>query len=346
MEKNQFRRDPVTGQWSIIIQGDYNVSELINRSNVRYKSQPGDTSQKYCAGFEAETASEIFAIRDANSSKNQPGWKVRVLPRQQPFLQIYGELNSRGVGLYDVLDGIGAHELVIETPESGKQIHDMDTAQIQHILTAYKERILDLKRDVRFRYVMVQKNYGEGNDDLRHHAHSHVIATPITPTRVKTELINAREHYLYKERCIFCDIANQELSDNERIVFENEFFVALSPFASRAPFEIWILPKAHETFFEWNNQFGQLAEILHEILRKIHITLQDPNYVLVLHSGPNIAAGKQRGYWKTLEKDYHWHFEITPRFRGYTGFDVGSGFHINVVTPERATKLLIDEKVD
>ncbi|MFQ5771539.1 MAG: galactose-1-phosphate uridylyltransferase, partial [bacterium] len=170
------------------------------------------------------------------------------------------------------------------------------------------------------------------------------IATPITPTRVKSELLNAMEHFRYKERCLFCDIVHQELSDNERIFLQNDHFLAIAPFACRSPFEVWILPIQHETFFEWNTEYGHLAAILKEILQKINVTLNNPNFVMVLHSGPNLSTGKLRGYWKTLERDYHWHIEITPRFRGFTSFDIGSGFHINIMSPESATSILRQKK--
>lgn len=347
MSKNQFRRDPVSGQWSIIIENEYDVAELLSQKQPRKDSEviQAKNQCQFCEGFEAETPSEIYSFRTNASKKDEAGWLVRVIPNKQPFLQIYGDLNSRGVGLYDVLDGIGAHELVLESPVHNKHMYEMNLEQIQNILAAYRERILDLKRDNRFRYVMVHKNYGEGDEKLKDHCHSHIIATPITPARVKSELMNAMEHYKYKERCLFCDIINQEVADDERIVAENEHFLAFCPFASRSPFEVWILPRQHETFFEWNSQLDQLAAISKEILGKIHEVLYDPNFVMVLHSGPNISNGKQRGYWKTLEKDFHWHIEITPRFRGHTSFTVGSGFQINVISPERATEILKSEKL-
>ncbi|TDI80945.1 MAG: galactose-1-phosphate uridylyltransferase [Caldithrix sp.] len=343
MAMNQFRRDPITGRWSIIFQEEYKVEDLISNTTPRRKKKSNGKCQ-LCGGFEAETPSEIFAIRDDKSNKNESGWKVRVVPDKQPFLQIYGDLDNRGMGMYDVLNGIGAHELVIESPKHNEQIYDMDLDQIQNVLFAYRERFVDLKRDTRFRYVLLHKNYGDGNDQLKNHSHSHIIATPITPARVKYELMNTREHYQYKERCLFCDIINQELEDDERIILQNDKFVALTPFASRAPFEISILPKQHETFFEWNNEYSQLAFILKEVLRKLSSTLNDPNFVMVLHSGPNVAAGKQRGYWKTIERDYHWHIDITPQFRGFTSFEIGSGFQINVISPETAARILREEK--
>lgn len=337
---NQFRRNPVTGQWSIILE-EYNFKEVITNRQTRKKTTEEKAMQcNFCSGFESATPPEIFSIRHDNSQKNQPGWAVRVIPEKQPILQIFGDLNNRGVGIYDVLDGIGAHELVIESPNHSQQLTDMELPQIQNVLAAYRERILDLKRDLRFRYVLLHKNYGEGNVEVVDHSHSHIIATPITPTRVKNELMNAMEHYRYKERCLFCDILYQEITDDERVVATNEKFVAIAPFASRSPFEIWILPTQHEPFFEFNNEHAALATILKDCLQRINSTLNNPNYVMVLHSGPNTATGKLRGYWRTLERDYHWHIEITPRFRGFTSFDIGSGFPINPVSPEQATKAL------
>jgi UDPglucose--hexose-1-phosphate uridylyltransferase len=239
------------------------------------------------------------------------------------------------------LDGIGAHELVIETPEHGKMLNELPDNEIADVLTAYRERTLDLKRDARFRYVLVYKSVGEGRrgPSLRH-SHSHIIATPITPLRAREELHNAQEYFLRKERCIFCDMIRQEIEDTQRLVAENETFIALCPFASKAPFEIWILPKRHETFFEWNKALPALAKLLKLVLMKIRQALSDPNYILIVHSGPNLAAGRQRGYWKTVERDFHWHLEITPRLRGATNFDVMAGFQVNWVPPERAAELL------
>ncbi len=339
MKTNQFRRDPVTGIWSIILEDDFEQGELLNHTHARPDSRIDRTS-KYEAGRESETPPEIFAIRNDGGQPNELGWTVRVLPVDQPFLQIYGDLNSRGLGIYDVLDGIGAHEVVIETPHPGPQMHEMEVQQIVDVLLACRARILDLKRDARFRYVMVHKNYGEGEGDLKFHSHSHIIATPITPARVKVELMNQMEHYKFKARCLFCDIIFQELNDDERLIYQNDKFIVMSPFASRAPFSVRILPKAHEPFFEWNSDYNHLAAAIKDILGKIHATLNDPNFVMVLHTGPNMATGADRGYWKTLEKDFHWHIEIMPRFRTHTSFEIGSGFQVNVVSPEKATKIL------
>jgi UDPglucose--hexose-1-phosphate uridylyltransferase len=342
---NQFRRDVFSGHWSIVIEDEYDMKNLISHSKAQRNASETQQHCKYSGGREMETAPEIFAIRRPGSQKNESGWQVRVLPHNEPILQIQGDLNNRGVGFYDVLDGIGAHELVIETPNCGEHLHAMPREQIHNVLQAYRERIIDLKRDNRFRHILVHKNYGEGTGTLKYHSHSHIIATPITPTRVKFELMHAFEHFQFKERCLFCDVITQELDDEVRLVDENDAFLAYTPFASRGPFEVWILPKKHETFFEWNTEYALLADLLKKILGKIRDVLNDPNLIIELHSGPNVSAGFKRGYWKTLESDFHWHIEITPRFRGYMNFYIGSGFQVNVVSPEKAAQILRDERI-
>lgn len=347
MGLNQFRRDPISGRWTIIVQDKVDMKRLkLNKGSRRSRGRAVETTCKYCEGSETETPPEIFAIRGEDTQKNEPGWAVRVVPEETPMLQIYGDLNNRGLGMYDVLDGIGAHELVIESPHHNTQFADMPVGQIQDILAAYRERFLDLKRDTRFRYVLLHKNFGDAEDRTRDHAHSQIFATPITPTLVKWELMNAMDYYQYKERCVFCDVINQELLDEERVINENEKFLAFAPFASRAPFEMWVLPKRHETFFEWNTDHELLASLLKDLFLRVRNTLGDPNFIMVLHSGPNTAAGKLRGYWKTLERDYHWHIEITPRFRGYTSFEIGSGFLVNLVPPELSARVLREVKLN
>jgi len=342
--KNQFRRDPISGQWCIILNKTEDLSAFINNEQAHTRTVM--TATRYSVGNEKQTPPEIFAVRAADSKPNDVGWSVRVLPMTEPFLQIHGDLNLRGKGMYDLLDGIGAHELVIESPRANMQWQNMEDQQILNILLAYQQRIIDLKRDHRFRYIMVHKNYGNDSSELSSHPHTHIIGTPITPARVKEKLTNYRKHYVYKERCLFCDIIFQELADNERIVLQNEHFVTLTPFASRAPFSMRIAPKKHETFFEWNEQFQSLVEILRASLGKLAKVVKNPGYIMVLHTGPNIETGKERGLWQTLEKDYHWHIEITPTFKTYTNFELGSGFQVNMVSPERAAKILQTENLD
>ncbi len=337
---NQLRRDPITGVWTIIVQDGKDLIELKPGSVAPpVHRQPGETCS-YCQGHENETPSEIFAIRPGGSGRNEAGWKVRVVPEKFPVLQIHGEINNRAVGIYDIHDGIGAHEVVIECPEHNRSLSQLSDGEISEVLTAYRERMVDLKHDTRFRYILAHKNYRDGGDPHTRHAYGNILATPITPQRVRDELTNAQQFFAMKDRCIFCDVIRQEFDDALRIVAENDSFLAFCPFAARAPFETWILPRLHETFFETNNELPKLAALLRVVLVKIRECLGDPNYILEIHSGPNLAAGRQRGYWKTVERDFHWHLEITPRLRGYSSFEIGFGFQVNWAPPERSAELL------
>jgi len=338
---NELRRDPITGIWTIMLQDGKELTNIKPDGRRRLRHARAGETCEFCAGHESQISPEIFALRHNNSARNEPGWRVRVVPERYPVLQIHGEINNRGLGIYDVLDGIGAHELVIETPEHGKILTELADHEIAEVLTAYRERVVDLKCDPRFRYVLVYKSVGEGRrgPSLRH-SHSHIIATPITPLRAREELHNAQEYFLRKERCIYCDMIRQEMEAGQRLIAENESFIALCPFASRAPAEIWILPKHHETFYELNIMLPALAQLLKLVLMKVRLAFGDPNYVMIIHSGPNLLAGRQRGYWKTVERDFHWHLEITPRLRGSTDFDIVAGFQVNWVPPERAAELL------
>lgn len=339
MPINQLRRDPITGRWAIILNDDFNLDDLImNNNKKKFDVRTGVCP--FCEQNEKMTPPEIMALRSDSLGPNAPGWRVRVIPDRNPVLQIHGDLNNRGLGLYDVLDGIGAHEIVIETPRHYESFVDLSEDQITAILQTYQERIFDLKKDERLRYIVVHKNTGEAIGETADHSYSFVIGSPVTPKRVKDELVHSLAHYNYKERCVFCDIIKQELMMKERLILEDGVFFAYAPFASRRPFEMWVGPQKHETFFEQNSDIRILARILKALFTKLFKLLNNPDYIMVIHSGPNVRAGRRRGYWQTLEKDYHWHIEITPRLHSDTSLEVSSGFPVNSVPPEKATELL------
>lgn len=339
MPINQLRKDPISGRWTIVLKDDFKLEKLILNSKNIVK-EPKSGICPFCETKENLTPQEIMALRKEGYPPNGDGWRVRVIPDKNPVLQIYGDINNRGIGLYDVLDGIGAHEIVIETPRHYEALADLDPDHITEVLWTYKERILDLKEDERLRYIMVHKNSGEAVGETAEHSYSFVIGSPITPKRVRDELVNSREYYQFKERCVFCDVIRQEKMTEERIIIDDGSYLAFAPFASRRPFEVWIAPQKHQTFFEQEAEIRGLAHVLKTVLSNMFKLLNKPDYTMVLHSGPNIKAGRKRGYWQTLEKDYHWHIEITPRLRSYTSFEVSAGFPVNSVAPYRAAELL------
>lgn len=337
----ELRKDPIIGRWVII------STERAKRPDQFAVSAnaPKEDECPFCEGKESHTPQEIYAVRK-QGMRNGPGWQLRVVPSIAPFLGIEGDLDRRGQGLYDVMNGIGAHEMVIETPNHVANIADLSLEQIAEVFTAYRERIMDLEKDQRFKYVLAFKNYGwSAGGGRTRHARSQLIATPVTPKRVKEELVGARNYYEYHERCIFCDIIRQELQEKERVILEIDGFVAIMPFASRFPFEVWILPKKHSSdFINLDLQHRlDLAKALKLVLLKLKKGLNDPPYNYIIHTAP--FRREKVGYWKTISDDYHWHIEIMPRITRVAGFEWGSGFYICPLPPEAASKFLREIEV-
>jgi UDPglucose--hexose-1-phosphate uridylyltransferase len=326
----QLRKDPVTKRWVIICHEHPKNPAQFRVVSEEIKSDPCP----FCHGNEKLTPPEILAIRDPSSLANQKGWSVRVVPNRYPALQIEGDLDRTGLGIYDMMNGIGAHEVIIETPHHLKGGTMYDKVQMGKVLTAYLERYRDLRRDRRFRYILLFKNKGKAAGASLDHPHSQLIATPIIPKRVMEEVEGARQYFYYKERCVFCDIIRQELSSGTRIINENENFVAFSPFASRFPFETWIAPKDHKASFgdADPNEIQGFAEILHSTLSRLMKCLNDPPFNYIIHTSP--CDEHCADY-------YHWHLEIMPRLTKVTGFEWGSGFYVNPVPPEDASRFLL-----
>lgn len=337
----ELRKDPIIGRWVIVAtERARRPSDFVTHSVSEEKME--EPPCPFCAGKEDQTPPpEIFALRDPGTKPNTPGWKVRVVPSVSPVLKIEGKLGRRGRGMYDVMNGIGAHEIIVETPEHIYNIADLPEDQIANAIAVYVERITDLGRDPRFKYALLFKNYGlaAGSGRIRH-AHSQLIAMPVNPIRLKDELIGARQYFEYKERCIFCDVIKQELDTGKRIVADMDGFIAFLPFASRFPFEVWILPKKHSADFSsiTKDKRLDLAKILKTILLKLKVALVDAPYNIVLHTAPFRVP--KAGYWRTIDEDFHWHIEIMPRLTRVAGFEWGSGFYINPTPPEDAARYL------
>jgi UDPglucose--hexose-1-phosphate uridylyltransferase len=308
------------------------------RRPVEYPREPSPPRMSsfcpFCPGSEEKTPPEVLAFRD-QGGPNSAGWSLRVVPNKFPALKIEGGLDRQGEGLYDKMNGIGAHEVVVESPRHDLTLHELDDRAVERVLRAYKDRILDLKRDTRFRYVMVFKNHGAAAGASLEHNHSQLIALPVVPINVSEQMRGARHYYEYKERCIFCDILKQELSDGRRIIFENPSFVVLAPFAPKQPFETWILPKNHLAAFE-DIPVAHIADLAHALktaLRKLAVALDNPPYNFMLHTAPFQDKDAQH---------YHWHIEMMPTLTRVAGFEWGSGFYINPTPPEDAATFLRD----
>jgi UDPglucose--hexose-1-phosphate uridylyltransferase len=329
---NDLRKDPISGRWVII------ATERLLRPHDFPKPKITEEVKDHCPmcpGNESMTPPEIWRWKNPDGS-----WSVRVIPNKFPVLRIEGELVRRGEGMFDHMSGIGAHEVIVDSPVHTLTPENNTPEQTFRVLSTYKYRLDDLKKDTRLRYGLIFKNVGlEAGASLRH-PHSQLIAMPIIPKNVKEELVNCREYYDLKERCLFCDIINDEIEHNKRIIIETEHHIALAPYASRFPFEICILPKKHDACYTCIEEkaLKDLASLLHNILKALERTLASPPFNYMLHSRPFRLSGRHPE--TTLDQDYHWHIEIIPRLTKIAGFEWGTGFYINPTPPEEAAKAL------
>ncbi|MBU1087187.1 MAG: galactose-1-phosphate uridylyltransferase [Candidatus Omnitrophica bacterium] len=335
---SQLRKDPIIGRWVII-----STERGKRPHDFVVQKDPEVLPEKqclFCQGQEADTPAEIYAARESNTLANASGWYVRVLPNIDPLMQSSGDIGRRGMGMFDLMNAIGAHELIVETPKHIANIADLDIAQINQVFKVYVQRTRELEKDPRIKYVLISKNYGiaAGASPIKH-SRTQLIALPVNPKRVKEELAGARRYYEFRERCIFCDMIEHEIEKQVRIVDRMDGFIAFCPYASRFPFEVWVLPEDHSAdFFNLKNTEG-LAKIMKSVTRKLSVSLQDPPYNYIIHTAP-FRRMTSPEYWKTIDYDYHWHIEIMPRLTKVAGFELGSGFYINPTPPEAAAEFL------
>ncbi len=328
----ELRKDPVLGRWIIISKerGSRPVDFVVEE----YATKGGFCP--LCPGNENTTPPEVLVYgREPSSLSNTPGWNLRVVPNKYPALVIEGDVDKEGVGIFDRMNGIGAHEVLVESPVHDETFIDLPPERMVQVFWAFRDRILDLGRDPRFKYVMVFKNSGRAAGASLEHSHSQLIALPILPRMIVSELEGSLSYYKYKERCIYCDVIRQELKEDIRVVCQNDDFVTLMPFAPRSPFEMWILPKKHSSSYITlpDSSFHSLTEIFSESMRRLNACIPNVPYNFVLHGAP----------LRSEALDYfHWHFEIRPKLSTIAGFEWGSGFYINSMPPEDAAQYLKD----
>ncbi len=324
----ELRKDPIVGRWVII-------STERGRRPQEFPQEKAIRQEGFCPlcpGSERMTPPEILVYRNDDGAQND-GWTLRVVPNKFPALRIEGDLGKAGDGIYDKMNGIGAHEVVIETDRHDLDFFDLPEDKVADVLRAYRERTLDLKNDSRFKSVIIFKNHGSAAGASLAHSHSQLIALPVVPKRVMEEMTGCRDYFRFRDRCLFCDIIVQEMDQKDRIVEESGEFLAYSPYAPRFPFETWIVPKRHQCAFEMIEevQIEGLAAIFRRTLRKLNAALENPPFNFIVHSAPFLAGAGEF---------YHWHIEIMPKLTKVAGFEWGSGFYINPTPPEEAAKFL------
>jgi UDPglucose--hexose-1-phosphate uridylyltransferase len=326
----ELRKDPILGRWIII-------ARERSKRPTDFVVEPPQTRGGFCPlcpDNEKTTPGEVLVYgRPSDRPANSSGWKLRVVPNKFPALVIEGEMEKQAEGLYDRMNGIGAHEVVVESPNHEDRFTFLPHEQMILTFRAFRDRIRDLSRDERFSYVMVFKNYGKAAGASLEHSHSQLVALPILPRMLVTELDGSLSYFKYKDRCIFCDIIRQEIQQDIRLVCENDQFVTLAPFAPRTPFEMWIMPRKHHSSYmdQDDASLAALTDIFSETLRRLDACIPGVPYNFVLHTQPLRSESLDH---------YHWHFEIVPKLTSIAGFEWGTGFYINPMPPEDTCRYL------
>lgn len=288
----------------------------------------------FCPGKEAKTPPEVFAVREPGTLPDTGGWRVRVIPNAFPALAPTGEpKREKSPEGFLKMNGVGLHDVIIESPDHEAIIATMPRAGVEDIFLAYRERFSRLAGDRRFESIILFKNHGHNAGTSLHHPHSQIVAMPVTPRATRDRIEIARGHFDETGSCLYCDMIAAEKQAQARIILESANFIVFAPFASRLPFETWVLPKNHASNFEKIavEPCRELAGVVQAVLQKLHRALGNPDFNYAIYSAP------------CREQDleyFHWNLKIFPRVTSQAGFEVGSGMMINTVVPEAAAQYL------
>lgn len=323
---SELRQDLVTDEWVVIATGRAKRPDAYIK-----KDKPELKQSKKDCPFEDPQASgnaEPLLIY-----KDKEDWSLQVIPNKYPalsHLEGCGGISQKGE--YLVHEGNGYHEVII-TRDHSRHIALMENEEVSGVVRAYQQRYKKLKKDKCIKYISIFHNHGPDAGASLPHPHSQLIATPVLPVSIQRSLRGSGLYWRRNMKCVHCVMIAYELIDKERVIFENDDFVAFCPFVSRAAFEIRIFPKKHNPYFERMPQrsISKFAEALHASLKSLYETLDNPDYNFFLHTSPTDG----RTY-----PHYHWHFEIIPKTQIWAGFEISTGIEISTIEPMHAAEYL------
>ncbi len=323
----ELRRHPVSGEWVVICP-----------ERNRLISNDHNDGCIYCPGNEERTGHEILRIT-GNGSSSGSDWKVRVVAASPPLFHVEGDFRKQAVDICDRMEAIGAHEVVVESPDHTMGLEDLDDAQVYRVLDSLRTRASDLGKDARLRQVLMFR-VATTDPSQASHPRWHIVATPFVPVLIKQELNGARRYYSYKERCALCDYIRDEKRMKTRVIAEDTHGIAVSPYAARFPYEVWIIPSRHSPDFRTisREEVSGLGRLLRRLARALKRLPDSRGYVLSIHTAP--YRKPKAGAWDTIELDYHWHIQMRPRMDLLNGLKESGGFHLNPIPPEEAAKVI------
>lgn len=335
---SELRQNPATREWTILARERARRPDEFQVSAERVAYPEYDPHCPFCPGNEAQAPKEVFVISDGSAPETR-GWRVRVVENKFPALSPNREGKRATYGLYRWMEGVGRHEVIIESPVHNRTPALMNITEVADLLTAYRHRYLDISQDPKYPIITIFRNQGPKAGTSLVHPHSQLIASPVVPRQIRHDLEEAQRYWDDQGRCVYCDLAEFEVRERVRLVSSNDDFVAFIPYAAAVPYELWVLPRVHQASFGEMEIMGvePLAWILQDCLSRIYRLLANPDYNYVINSAPYYTAG---------EPHYHWHLKILPRFTTRAGFEIGSGIAINTVAPEVAAEQLRSVQIE
>lgn len=324
------RLDPLTGAWTI-----FSEARAIRPAfgSVLRERLEVPVADPFVAGLER------FSPQTLHQAGVDAPWQVRVVPNRAPVLRVEGDPSRHGAGFYDRMDGVGAHEVIVEDP-GPRDLEELSLGEVEQVINAWKVRMLDLMRDSRMRSFTVIKNQGRAAGSHVQHSLSQLVAMAIVGPQLKRKLESARAFYELKKRSIFEDILSEEVRSGTRLIYENNGFAVFCPYAARTPFELAIYPKRQCPDFHGisEQERAQFADVLRKALRMLARALNHPPYNLMLFTAPSRTP--RRDHWTSIEQDFRWHVEILPRQEHLGGLELATGCWVNSVWPETAAEYL------
>lgn len=308
---SELRFDPVSKDWILIATGRAKRPEMFAKETPRRDSGP-KSACPFCH-FKGD-------------------WFVKVIPNKYPPFSPNDKLEKREEGPYQVMDGVGFAEVVV-TRSHEKSMAQFSVPEIRQVLDAFQERYLDLMNEKFVNYVSIFHNHGETAGATISHPHSQIVTHPIIDPDLNRSLAGSAEYWRKHKKCVHCVMLDFDRKQRQRIIFENQDFLVVCPFASRIAFETRIYPKQHLAYFERIKDKGKdsLAEAFKMAFSKLYKALNNPDYNFFLHTAP--CDGRNYDH-------YHWHFEILPKTSTWAGFELGTGIEISTIEPENAAEYL------
>ncbi|MEK7859030.1 MAG: galactose-1-phosphate uridylyltransferase [Elusimicrobiota bacterium] len=322
----ELRQNLATKEW-VIIADDRAVSpSSLKTGRSKAKAFPADKDCAFCPGNEGK-AKALYVHGEAAQ------WKLRVVANNRPALVSGAARPQAQQKLYRLLPGEGLDEVIVESPDHGKSLAELDKEQLEDVIAVYQERFRASSENMKVSLTMLFKNHGAAAGTSTQHAHSRLIGSSVVPSHIRHRMDEAQKYFEQNKECVVCRMNEEEKAQGSRLVAENGHFLAYVLFAALSPFHLWIVPKRHTASFAdlTAAEANAMAAILKTVLGKLHVGLGDPDYNFVIQSTP-----QDRGSTEA----FHWYLSLVVRLGGAAGFELGSGMFLNNVIPEEAAKFL------